>query len=876
MTIGFRGSRRGRRSRGASAVLLLITVVFALLNASCSGLGQGNSTLSVPSIANLNPTSGVAGASVTITGANFGATQGSSTVQFNGTVATPTSWSATSIVVPVPTGATTGNVVVTVGGLASNSVNFMVGGASGPSITNLNPTSGLAGTSVTITGANFGATQGTSTVKFNGTVATPTNWSATSIVALVPAGATTGNVVVTVGGLASNGVNFTVSAVPAPSIASLNPTSGLAGASVTITGANFGATQGSNTVKFNGTAATPTNWSATGIAALVPPGATTGNVVVTVGGIASNGVSFTVLADTTPPVVTITTPLNNATVSGTIALIATATDPDSPVSFVQFLVDGTNTGTQLTAAPYSVSLDTTKLSNGSHALTAVAQDPSGNVGTSTAVTITVSNATNTTMGPLVPASTVQPGSNYFVVKGTTGPGIMLNGSHAWADYQDQGNNGATVALDFNAFVNFLKSHNQNATILQKNDLFQYCGFGSGGVWIVASDANNSPWQRITGSGLASDGLPKFDLTQFNQPYFDQLHARVMQLQQNNIYAILEIFDGRNITVQRCGTTPPTGDGYPGTGVNNINGVDDGYTGGSSGPNSMIGSVLAWQQAYMQKVVDTVNDLQNVLYEPCKEAPDDTWCRNMINAIHAYQNTKPNQHPVLYPALNGLPSDSSEINSNADVFAGSSHVIAGVNPCGSGTPTCKVNLNDSDHSYTMPGIKTDGALLNRNFVWENFTSGAGGVMFQDPYLMFWSASGRNLCDNGVPPAHGQCTVLDPYWEPLRSNLGYATILSQKLTLVKMSPSSLASTGWCLADDSPIGSEFVVYAPNGGNFTVDLSTQAGRTLNYQWLDPTSGNYSTISTVPGGNSAQPFTPPWNGSYDAVLYIVDAAGHN
>ncbi len=66
----------------------------------------------------------------------------------------------------------------------------------GPSITSLTPTSGLVGASVTISGANFGATQGTSTVTFNGTAATPTSWGATSIVAPVPAGATTGNVVV--------------------------------------------------------------------------------------------------------------------------------------------------------------------------------------------------------------------------------------------------------------------------------------------------------------------------------------------------------------------------------------------------------------------------------------------------------------------------------------------------------------------------------------------------------------------------------------------------------------------------------------------------------------------------------------------------------
>ncbi len=180
---------------------------------------------------------------------------------------------------------------------------------------------------------------------------------------------------------------------PPASIASLNPVTGMVGTPVTIAGANFGATQGTSTVKFNGVSATPTSWSATSIVAPVPAGATTGNVVVTVGGMASNGVSFAVTADTTPPVVTITAPANNATVSGTITLTATATDPDSPVSFVQFKVDGANVGAQLTTAPYSLSLNTATLSNATHTLTAVAQDPSGNVGTSGAVTITVSNAT---------------------------------------------------------------------------------------------------------------------------------------------------------------------------------------------------------------------------------------------------------------------------------------------------------------------------------------------------------------------------------------------------------------------------------------------------------------------------------------------------
>jgi hypothetical protein len=246
--------------------------------------------LPTPSITSLSPTSGPITQSVTITGSSFGATQGASTVTFNGTAGTPTSWGASQIIVPVPTGATTGPVVVTENGVASNGVTFTV--LPTPSITSLSPTSGQVAQSVTVTGTNFGSTQGTSTVTFNGTKGTPTSWAATKIVVPVPTGATSGPVVVTVGGVPSNGVTFTV--LVAPAISSLSPTSGGIATAVTITGTNFGSTQGSSTVKFNGTAATPLSWTSTSIDVPVPSGATTGSVVVTASGLASNGVIFTV------------------------------------------------------------------------------------------------------------------------------------------------------------------------------------------------------------------------------------------------------------------------------------------------------------------------------------------------------------------------------------------------------------------------------------------------------------------------------------------------------------------------------------------------------------------------------------------------------
>src|SRR5258708_9852406 len=159
-------------------------------------------------------------------------------------------------------------------------------GSTGPSITSLSPTSGLGGTAVTITGTHFGSTQGT--VTFNGTTPTPTNWNATTIALTVPSGATTGNVVVTVGGIASNGASFTVN-TPAPNTTDLNPPSHLVCTPLPVTGTNFGSTQGTSTVTFNGTKATPANWNATSIAVAVPSGATTRHVVVTRSGNARNG-----------------------------------------------------------------------------------------------------------------------------------------------------------------------------------------------------------------------------------------------------------------------------------------------------------------------------------------------------------------------------------------------------------------------------------------------------------------------------------------------------------------------------------------------------------------------------------------------------------
>ena len=247
-----------------------------------------------PAIRKMKPDLGQAGASVKVKGSNFGASQGTSTVTFNGRGTSPSRWSDTKIRVAVPAGATTGPVVVTVDGKASEGVPFTVTetGGSAPAIKKVKPETGEPGIWVKVKGSNFGAVQGTSAVAFNGVAATPDSWSDTKIRVAIPAGATTGDVVVTVGGQASNGVRFTVTGEP-PYIRKLKPDSGSVGTWVKVKGSNFRAVQGTSTVAFNGVAATPDSWSDTKIRVQAPSGATTGPVVVTVDGKASNGVEFT-------------------------------------------------------------------------------------------------------------------------------------------------------------------------------------------------------------------------------------------------------------------------------------------------------------------------------------------------------------------------------------------------------------------------------------------------------------------------------------------------------------------------------------------------------------------------------------------------------
>jgi hypothetical protein len=147
-----------------------------------------------------------------------------------------------------------------------------------------------------------------------------------------------------------------------------------------------------------------------------------------------------------------------------------------------------------------------------------------------------------------------------------------------------------------------------------------------------------------------------------------------------------------------------------------------------------------------------------------------------------------------------------------------------------------------------------------------------VLFMDPYLVYYPREKRNFC---LSPVSDICRAPDPRWENLRDNLGYILKYSRRLNLANITPrSSLASTGYCLAQTPPIGAEYLVYSPSGGSFTVDLSAMPPlRTLAVEWFNPSTGTTVAEPPIPAGSASQSFTPPFN--QDAVLYLVDKAEH-
>jgi len=255
-------------------------------------------------VTSISPTSGPAagGTSVNINGTGFSTAGGGTAVKFGSMAGTNVRCgSATQCTVTSPAGSGTADVTVTVGTSTSATSAADKFSYAPPTVTGISPTSGpsAGGTNVTINGSGFSTASGVTAVSFGGVPAVTVKCNNTNqCTATSPAGSGSVSITLMVGGAvavvgaaggvpASGGDQF--SYMP-PAVASISPTSGLAGGgtNVTIKGSGFSTAAGATSILFGGAAAANVKCgSTTQCTATSPAGSGVVDVTVTVAGLTS-------------------------------------------------------------------------------------------------------------------------------------------------------------------------------------------------------------------------------------------------------------------------------------------------------------------------------------------------------------------------------------------------------------------------------------------------------------------------------------------------------------------------------------------------------------------------------------------------------------
>ncbi|MGI5899520.1 MAG: DUF6298 domain-containing protein [Christensenellales bacterium] len=435
-------------------------------------------------------------------------------------------------------------------------------------------------------------------------------------------------------------------------------------------------------------------------------------------------------------------------------------------------------------------------------------------------------------------------SRYF--SDASGKAVYLAGSHNWFVQQDFKLDGEMNAFDYDGFLSMM--------VENKHNFMRYWQFAlqaSGAGWTKQSlDFSPLPYQRL-GPGLALDGLPKFDLDKWNEDYFVRLRERVRQAGEKGIYVAVLMFEGW------CGKNKSgrmdSWLSHPYNVQNNVNGDD----GGDQNIFTLdISAIVRREEAFVKKVIDTLNDLDNVLYEIVNEVRNEfdskIWQMHMIDFIHKYEKGLPKQHPVGISASGAYEDNVLLMHSNADWVAPGIDFKYNYRIDPPAMDGKKVVIMDTDHICALDHAG------DRKLVWKCFTRGYNYALM-DP----WVPLPGKLLDH---IKHWEKKKDDPVFEDARKNIGYTLMLAERVDLNRMFPrDDLANSGYCLADP---GEAYIVYVPEGGEVAVDLCAYDCE-FTYEWFSPEKGEIMASGVIMGGRAdySTNFKLPFKG--DAVLFL-------
>jgi hypothetical protein len=413
--------------------------------------------------------------------------------------------------------------------------------------------------------------------------------------------------------------------------------------------------------------------------------------------------------------------------------------------------------------------------------------------------------------------------------------VYLTGEHIPTDFQLW--TGAPP-VDFVNFTDTLQAKNHNLLRLWNLDTPE-------GTHLDNSVGSITPVQFSRSSTPGAADGNKFDLTQLNQSYFDQLRSRVITAGSKGIYVAIMLTNGlaeTGLYTWNNGMYNP---------ANNING------GTTTQHTQYRLSNTAWVNfldAYADKVVDTVNDLDNVLYEISNEANvgSSSWQDHVIARIKAREASLPKQHMLGKTSFDNSADDTTINNdlsaSGADwvSFAGRGNPTAGLyTSTVPYAPSNKVSILDTDHT-TGFGSTAQEAMLDQ-WVWKSLTHG-----HNPEYITPLS---------GYPGGFVHLASVE-------SQLGYAKTMADRCDLLNMIPDDTKSSAGTYGIVN-LNKEYLVYQPSNASFTVTLPAQ---TFSMEWMNPVTGALTTPVNFNATAGANTFNLP-SGQTSGVLHLVTAS---
>ena len=334
-----------------------------------------------------------------------------------------------------------------------------------------------------------------------------------------------------------------------------------------------------------------------------------------------------------------------------------------------------------------------------------------------------------------------------------------------------------------------------------------------------------------GAGLANDGRPKYNLTKYNPAFFARLRALCTQAQKRGINLQLMMMDAWMIKHDYLWRL------HAFNRDNNVNGVDGDHRNTGTGTDGKQGfcslgnpKVLEYQKAYILKVVDTVNEFDNVYYEIANENYySEAWELALCDAIKAHERTMPRQHLTI---RRDFPSHS--------------YVVQKWDPA-----TVHAKIVALRHLRVPLLFDTDWVINDsddevRKAAWSAVASG-GHFDYMDDSMEFRTVAAADKRAR------------------LHKQIDYIARFVKGIMPWEMTPDDgLVKSGLAFAMGNP--RVLFAYLPTGGNVTMDLSAMKG-TLNARWYNPLNGEFGSAFRVASDADVKLSAPDRN---DWALLVV------